>query len=149
MIRRIVILVWTIYTILLAAAYLSNAYARDQGQWQDVDPAISQWYKGLMQPDAPTASCCGEADAYWCDTIHVRKDITYCTITDDRDDNLLHRRHVAIGTEIEIPNSKLTWKDGNPTGHAIVFLSAGSRYNYGNGNTETGFVYCFVQNGGT
>jgi hypothetical protein len=26
----------------------------------------------LMQPDNPTASCCGESDAYWCDKINVR-----------------------------------------------------------------------------
>lgn len=89
-----------------------------------------------MMPDVPTASCCGEADAYWCDDIHVRNGKTFCTVTDDRDNIQLKRTPVPIGTEIEIPDKKLTWKDGNPTGHSIVFLST------------AGYVYCFVQNGG-
>ena len=89
-----------------------------------------------MMPDVPTASCCGEADAYWCDDVHVRDGKTFCTITDDRDNTKLMRTPVPIGTEVEIPDKKLTWKDGNPTGHSIVFLST------------AGYVYCFVQNGG-
>jgi hypothetical protein len=58
--------------------------ARDLGQWEAVDPAIREWYQALMQPDVPTASCCGEADAYWADEIHVRDGKTYAIITDDR-----------------------------------------------------------------
>jgi len=38
----------------------------------------------MMQPDVPNASCCGEADAYWANEIHVRDGNTYATITDDR-----------------------------------------------------------------
>ena len=47
--------------------------ARDLGQWEGADPTIRQWYQALMQPDVPKASCCGEADAYWADEIHVRR----------------------------------------------------------------------------
>lgn len=89
-----------------------------------------------MQPDNPNASCCGEADAYWCDRINVREKKTYCTITDTREDAPRHRPHVDIGTEIEIPDYKLKWDRGNPTGHAIVFLS------------RSQYVYCFVQGTG-
>jgi hypothetical protein len=97
-------------------------------------PELDAWYAGLMQPDNPTASCCGEADAYWCDGLHVRQGRTFCTITDDR---VVERRTpVPVGTEIEIPDRKLKWDAGNPTGHAVVFLSTG------------GAVYCFVQGGG-
>lgn len=99
-------------------------------------PELDSWYATLMQPDNPSASCCGKADAYWCDTINVKSGKTYCTITDDRPNEPLRRTPVPVGTVIEIPDRKLTWKDGNPTGHAIVFLSSG------------GAVYCFVQNGG-
>ena len=60
--------------------------ARDLGQWENADPAIREWYQALMQPDVPTASCCGEADAYWADEIHVRDGKTYVIITDDRPD---------------------------------------------------------------
>jgi hypothetical protein len=115
---------------------LAGANARDLGQWEAVDPVIRQWYEALMQPDVPSASCCGEADAYWADEIHVRDGKTYAVITDDRPDEPRGRPHVAFGTEIEIPNNKLKWDKSNPTGHGIVFLSR-SRY-----------VFCYVQPGG-
>jgi hypothetical protein len=94
------------------------------------------WYAGLMQPDNPTVSCCGLADAWWCDDYYSRDGKAYCKITDDRPDGPLGRPHVDVGTEIEIPERKLKWDRGNPTGHAVVFLSAG------------GSVFCFVQGGG-
>ena len=86
-------------------------------------PKSGEWYQALMQPDVPNASCCGEADAYWADEVHVRDGKTYVTITDDRPDEPRGRPHVDIGTEIEIPNNKLKWDKSNPTGHGIVFLS--------------------------
>jgi hypothetical protein len=97
-------------------------------------PENDAWFAGLMQPDNPTASCCGEADAYWCDELHVRDGKTFCGITDDR--VIPKRTPVPVGTQILIPPEKLKFDRGNPTGHTIVFLSTG------------GFVYCFVQNGG-
>jgi hypothetical protein len=110
--------------------------ARDLGQWEAVDPEIRQWYQALMQPDVPTASCCGEADAYWADEIHVRDGKTYAIITDDRPDAPRGRPHLDIGTEIEIPNNKLKWDKSNPTGHGVVFLSRNL------------YVFCYVQPGG-
>lgn len=112
------------------------ACARDLGQWENSDPVVKQWYRSLMMPDLPTSPCCGEADAYYCDEIHVKDGRTFCSITDDRPDAPLRRPHLDVGTVIEIPDKKLTWKDGNPTGHAVVFVS----------REKT--VYCFVQNGG-
>ena len=50
----------------------SAALAHDKGQWGNTDPLIRDWHQSLMQPDNPNASCCGEADAYWADEIHVR-----------------------------------------------------------------------------
>lgn len=115
---------------------VADAGARDLGQWENADPAIRKWYEALMQPDVPTASCCGEADAYWADEIHVRDGKTYATITDDRPAGPLGRPHIDVGTEVEIPNHKLKWDQSNPTGHGIVFLSRG------------GHVFCYVQPGG-
>lgn len=112
------------------------ARARDLGQWDSADPKIKRWYEQLMQPDVPTASCCGEADAYWADEIHVRNGKTYVVITDTRPDEPLGRPHVPPGTEIEVPDVKLKWDRGNPTGHGVIFLSR-NRY-----------VFCFVQPGG-
>jgi hypothetical protein len=116
--------------------FIAGVNARDLGQWETVDPAIREWYQALMQPDVPTASCCGEADAYWADEVHVRDGKTYVKITDDRPDEPRGRPHVEIGTEIEIPNHKLKWDRANPTGHGIVFLS------------RNGYVFCYVQPGG-
>lgn len=89
-----------------------------------------------MQPDNPTVPCCGEADAYWCDDIHVKGGEAYCRITDNRPDGPLGRPHREIGEEFQIPPQKLKHDKGNPTGHSIIFLST-------SGNT-----YCFVQSGG-
>lgn len=115
----------------------SYAWPHDAGQWQDIDPAVSAWFRELKMPDIPTASCCGEADAYWCDDYHYKDGKAYCTIDDDRDDVKLMRAPMPVGTEIEIPDYKLKWDRGNPTGHAIVFLSRAK------------YVYCYVQGGGT
>ncbi len=103
----------------------------------DHDQSHDAWYKSLKQPDSPL-SCCGKADAYWCDDYYARDGRAYCKITDDQDDAPLMRPHVPIGTEIEIPQHKLKWEQGgepigNPTGHAIVFLSMHRD------------VYCYVQ----
>jgi hypothetical protein len=112
------------------------ADARDLGQWETTDSAVREWYQALMQPDNPNASCCGEADAYWADEIHVKGGKTYATITDDRPDAPRRRPHIDVGTEIEIPDHKLKWDKSNPTGHGVLFLN------------RSGYVYCFVQPGG-
>ncbi len=129
-----------IFIIMLVAfglAMISTAFAHDPD-----NPQIDKWYESLKMPDQPAMSCCGESDAYWCDGIHVRQGRTYCVVTDDRPDEPLHRTHLELGTEILIPDHKLTWKDGNPTGHAILFISPGVI-----GSERV--VYCFVQNGGS
>jgi len=113
-----------------------GASARDLGQWDAVDPSLKQWYQALMQPAVPSASCWGQADAYWAAEIHVGYAKTYPTITDDRPDEPRGRPHIEAGTEIEIPNNKLKWDRSNPIGHGIVFLSR-NRY-----------VFCYVQPGG-
>jgi hypothetical protein len=118
------------------ALLLSPAFAHDDGQWGNVDPAVKDWYEHLMQPDVPTASCCGQADAYWCDDVSVRHGHTFCKITDNRPDEPRMRPHIPVGTEFEIPDNKLKWDRGNPTGHFIIFLS------------RSGYVYCFVQSSG-
>jgi hypothetical protein len=94
---------WTIalgIIVILVALTTHFAHARDDGQWEKSDPAIREWYQGLMMPDIPKASCCAEADAYWCDRVNVRKGATYCTITDDRPDAPLGRPHIENGTEV-------------------------------------------------
>ena len=128
-------------TLLMGASLMGPSVARDYGQWTDTDPETKSWYEHLMQPDVPNAPCCGEADAYWCDGLKTKTDYygnktNWCIVDDPRDNVALHRFPIPSGTEIQIPDNKLTYKDGNPTGHAIVFLSSAL------------YVYCYVQNGG-
>ena len=77
--------------------------ARDLGQWASGDPWVSQWYKSLMQPDNPTISCCGAADAYYADLFETDGDRYVAIVTDTRDDASLGRHHVETGTRIVVP----------------------------------------------
>lgn len=122
--------------LILLLIFGARAWAHDDGQWGNADPSVREWYQSLMRPDAPTSSCCGEADAYWADEVHVRGGKTYATITDDRDDSILRRPHIAMGTEVEVPSEKLKYDSGNPSGHSVIFLS------------RAGYVFCFVQGTG-
>ena len=117
------VVLWFILAVL--CTLIAPAFAHDD------DPSHDEWYMSLRQPDNPTASCCGVADAYWCDDISVKEGKTFCAITDDR--HIVGRPDLPMGLKVEIPDRKLKWDRGNPTGHAIVFLSSG------------GAVYCFVQ----
>lgn len=129
--------------VLLVVMFLiAPSHGRDFGQWQNNDPAVSEWYRTLMRPDEPQYSCCGEADAYWADDVHVRDGKTYAKITDDRPDEPRRRQHRNIGEEFEIPPEKLKWDRSNPTGHAVLFLSVPNNY------YPKGAVLCFVQGGG-
>lgn len=134
--KRWLALIGASMVALLLLLTLHFAHARDLGQWGAADPTLKAWYESLMQPDVPTSSCCGEADAYWADEIHVRNGKTFAVITDDRPDEPRKRPHIDVGTEIEIPDYKLKWDKSNPTGHGVVFLS------------RSQYVFCFVQHGG-
>lgn len=121
--------------IFFAASF--SALARDLGQWAAAEPSVSHWYKSLMQPDNPTISCCGGADAYYADVFETDGDRYVAVITDTRDDAPLGRHHVEPGTRIIVPNTKLKVDSGNPTGHGVIFLSS----------SDT--VFCYVAPGGT
>jgi hypothetical protein len=113
------------------ALVLTPATARNMGQWDKENPE-SAWYKALLQPDNGH-SCCGEADAYFCDDIHIRDDKKFCSITDTRPDGPRMRPHRNLGEEFEIPRQKIDkGEQGNPTGHSVIFL------------TTSGIVFCFV-----
>ena len=125
-----------LFAMLWLGIVLSGAKARDLGQWEAGDPDVREWYRSLMQPDNPKASCCGESDAYWADEIRVRNGKVYAVVTDNRPDGPLMRPHVPVGTEVEIPDYKLKYDRGNPTGHNILFM------------TRSQYVLCFVQTSG-
>lgn len=100
------------------------AFARDDGQWSDAPATNRTWFQNLMQPDNPSVSCCGEADAYEAD-IFFERDGHYVAV-------ITHEGSPRQGQQINIPNHKIKWDKGNPTGHGIVFMGT------------TGEVYCYV-----
>lgn len=118
-----------VFALLFAAACWHQLLARDLGQWEDQPPEIRQWFQQLMQPDNPQVSCCGQADAFGADSYAVEGDHYVAIITDGKG-------IIPEGTRIPIPNHKMKWDQGNPTGHGIVFLSSG------------GQVFCYVAPGG-
>lgn len=128
------LMLWAI--ALLTALLVEAAHSRDAGQWDAIDPAVGAWFRGLMQPDNPQVSCCGEADAYYADSFEVQGDQYVAIITDERDDAPLGRPHIPPGTKVVVPNHKLKFDGGNPTGHGVIFMSA------------RGHVYCYVVPGG-
>lgn len=117
--------------ILIVMFLVHFAYARDGTRWYNTDTAISTWFKTLMQPDYPTVSCCGDSDAYEADEFEIEGDHYVAIIT-------AHRAvtSIAVGTRIPVPNHKMKWDAGNPTGHGIIFIGQG------------GQVYCYVTPGG-
>jgi hypothetical protein len=139
---------WAVLVIL--AAGICAALARDLGQWEYNDPAIREWFQELKQPDTISMgrgiSCCGESDAYWADEVHVRGGKTFAVITDDRPDDPLMRIHEEIGTEYEVPPRKIVGLEqrvGNPTGHTLVFL--GTKF----WDKAPRPVLCYVMNSGS
>jgi hypothetical protein len=121
----IVFIFWAIIAFIALGA--KSVYGRDQGQWQYQAPDISAYFQSLMQPDYPTASCCGAGDAYYADdTALSPSGQTIAIITDTRPDEPLARAHIAIGTRVPIPPSKLRKVAiPNPTDHVLVFLMQG------------------------
>src|SRR6267142_4979301 len=85
----------------VAALVMGSAKAHDPDHHEH-----TEWYQSLMQPDVPTSSCCGEADAYWADEIHVRNGKTYARITDDRPDEPRHRPHIDVGDRDRDPEQQ-------------------------------------------
>lgn len=105
------------------------ALARNSPQWADEPEQIRRWFQSLMQPDNPYMSCCGEADAFEADVFEVEGDHYVAVITDGKG-------VIPGGTRVPVPNQKMKWDQGNPTGHGILFIGS------------SGQVYCYVTPGG-
>jgi hypothetical protein len=119
----------TLLAALAALATLLPAAARDNGDWSQSPANIRQWFQSLMQPDNPAVSCCGEADAFEADAFEVEGDHYIAIITDGKG-------VIPPGTRIAVPNQKMKWDAGNPTGHGIIFIGPQRQ------------VYCYVTPGG-
>lgn len=119
------------FSLLVYLSLSSIIPVRDNGQWSNVDQAIASWFRNLMQPDNPSMSCCGEADAFEADLFESSKmdDSIVVTVTNGKG-------VIPNGTRITVPAWKMKWDKGNPTGHGIVFIGS------------QGQVYCYVTPGG-
>jgi hypothetical protein len=118
-----------ILTLIVVASGVVEAKARDDGQWTNVPENIRRWFESLKQPDHPRLSCCGEADAFEADSFEVEGDHYVAIITDGKG-------VIPSGTRIPVPNQKMKWDAGNPTGHGIIFIGPQRQ------------VYCYVTPGG-
>lgn len=89
--------------------------------------------------------CCGEGDSYIADGFKRTEKGFVAIITreyphedvDDGEGGTVRVPGAPIGTEIVIPNDKINeaYKDGNPTGHGIIFMGY---------QGDTGWtVYCY------
>jgi hypothetical protein len=116
-------------TSIVVASGVVAAKARDDGQWANVPENIRRWFESLKQPDHPRLSCCGEADAFEADSFEVEGDHYVAIITDGKG-------VIPSGTRIPVPNQKMKWDAGNPTGHGIIFIGPQRQ------------VYCYVTPGG-
>ena len=69
------------------------------------------------------------ADAFEADRFEVEGDHYVAIITDGRG-------ILATGSRIAVPNEKMKFDAGNPTGHGIIFIGS------------QGQIYCYVTPGG-
>jgi hypothetical protein len=115
--------------VLVSCLVISAALARPGPQWADEPKEIRAWFQSLTQPDNPYISCCGEADAFEADQFEVEGDHYVAVITDGKG-------IIPDGKRIQVPNAKMKWDKGNPTGHGIIFIGS------------EGQVYCYVSPGG-
>jgi len=106
-------------------------FIRHDPEWDNHPPHVRKWFQSLMQPDQPQMSCCGEADAYEAD-LFERDGSNWVAIITGQGPGVVNKPRIPEGTRISVPNSKMKWDRGNPTGHGIIFI--GSR----------GEVYCYV-----
>ncbi len=128
----------TFLAVVFICIFTAVAFGRDLGQWASTDYEVKYWFQHLMQPDNPTMSCCGEADAYYADGFETQGDQYVAIITDERPDGPLLRAHVDVGTKILIPNTKIKFDQSNPTGHGLVFMNKSGGY------VPTTVVYCYL-----
>ena len=116
---------------LVTVLMISAGYTRDDGQWDHSDVKVREWFQSLMQPDNSSIyeAVAVEADAFEADTFEVDGDHYVAIITDGKG-------VLPTGTKIQVPNQKMKWDRGNPTGHGIIFIG------------NQGQIYCYVAPGG-
>lgn len=102
---------------LLALIAPTIALARPGPQWADEPQEIRQWFQSVMEPDNPTQSCCGEADAYEVEMVGNDPDGSIEVRT------LAGPYEYFVGKLYSVPREKMQTRYGNPLDKSILFLS--------------------------
>jgi hypothetical protein len=64
---------------------------------------VRQWFQDLMQADNPLLSRCGEADAYWADSVEVDEGRYVAISTDEGPNGPLGRMRRQVGERASLP----------------------------------------------
>lgn len=148
------------FAIAISIGFLfsTHATAKEWGaeQGKYAAPDVQDYYKNLKQPDSPTASCCGDADAYYTDKSELDANGNLVAIiTDTRPDELTRpdgskafRPHIPPGTKIVVPKKKIRKPASeNPTDHGIIFVLV-SGDESGASPDLSFYVFCYEPLGG-
>lgn len=102
---------------LVAFISVGSAYAVDNGQYENVDPAVREWFRGVRAPSG--VPCCDIADGHR----------TQFKVEDDKLMALIEDKWVPVPPESIVKGSR------NPTGDAVIWwVRQGEGY----------YVRCFV-----
>jgi hypothetical protein len=111
---------------IVIALILLVSYARAEKGFDPNNPT-AHWFETLKVPGTNN-SCCGYGDAYAADLYEKHPDGSYTAVITDGSaitypDGSI-RAYIANGTKVEVPKERVNPpKDGNPTGHGVLFLS--------------------------
>lgn len=102
---------------LVAFISVGSAYAVDNGQYENVDPAVREWFRGVRAPSG--VPCCDIADGHR----------TQFKVENDKLVALIEDKWVMVPPESIVKGSR------NPTGDAVIWwVRQGEGY----------YVRCFV-----
>jgi hypothetical protein len=97
--------VWCFFLCAAQIAGLTpNAYARDQGQYDDAPPYIRDWFKALKIPQNGNGCC----------------DLTDCARTQARTQGDHWKARAPDGSWIDVPADTVVRAQGNPTGEPVL-----------------------------
>ena len=107
----------------LSASTQVPAYARDNGQWGDVDPDTAAWFKSVRAPSG--LACCDVADGHPVDAQY-------------RDDR--HWWAFFEGEWRQVPNEAVVKNAHNPMGRAVVWYASEGLVN----GKRAFYIRCFA-----
>jgi hypothetical protein len=124
MLAQLAALVLFACAALILATPFSPVWARDDGQWQNVDPQVRKWFREQKSPKTG-GYCCDESDG-----IYAEEDI--------RDGHYWTRFEKTNGNWIPVPD-EVVIRDSNRNGAPVAW------WFYESGNLK---IRCYAPGGG-